>query len=66
MGRRLNPDNPVSEIPQDTASQTEDRHRPHQDTPANKLALAKAYLDRGEMERALRLLKEVLVGQTRG
>jgi len=31
-----------------------------------KLALAKAYRDRGEMERALRLLKEVLVGRTRG
>ncbi len=66
MGRRLNPDHPVSGIPQDTASQTEDRHRPYRDTPATKLALAKAYLGRGEMERALSLLNEVVVGRTRG
>ncbi len=66
MGRRLNADNPVSKIPQDTAPQTEDRHRPHRDTPATKLALAKASLGRGEMERALSLLQEVLVGRTRG
>lgn len=65
MGRRLNADKPMSEISQDTAPQTEDRHRPHRDTPATKLALAKAYLGRGEMERALSLLEEVLVGRAR-
>ena len=65
MGRRLNADNPVSEISQDTTPQSEDRHQPHRDTPATKLALAKAYLGRGEMERALSLLEEVLVGRTR-
>ena len=65
MGRRLNADHPVSEISPDTAPQTEDQHRPHRDTPATKLALAKAYLGRGEMERALSLLEEVLVGRAR-
>ncbi|TDJ67823.1 MAG: hypothetical protein E2O38_17105 [Proteobacteria bacterium] len=66
MGRRLNADKPMFEISQDTAPQTEDRHWPHRDRPATKLALAKAYLGRGEMERALSLLEEVLVGRTRG
>ncbi len=65
MGRRLNADKPMSEISQDMAPQTEDRHQPHRDTPATKLALAKAYLGRGEMERALSLLEEVLVGRAR-
>ncbi len=60
------PDDSVSKILQDTAAQTEDRHRPQRDMPATQLALAKPYRGRGEMEHTLSLLKEVLVGRTRG